>query len=270
MQRAFDYAKRRSHPTADVCISLVPGASSLTVAAMQRNQILNGLRSPAAQEIFEHGSLETIRLRQQIYSVDETIMHVYFPLDAVLSIVARMEDGSEIEIGTIGREGVTAFPLMLGASSATNECYCQVGGLAIKLRASLFRKLVASDRIFRERLDRYLHAYVNMLGQLAACNRLHTIYARCARWLLLTRDRVDADEFPLTQEFLAMMLGSDRSGVAIAAATLRRAGFISYKHGTIRILNRSGLEQAACECYGVARKQFDGMLRSIPEIINSE
>jgi CRP-like cAMP-binding protein len=142
-------------------------------------------------------------------------------------------------------------------------CYCQVAGDAIKIPADVFRELVAADQSFRQHLDRYLQAYVNMLGQLAACNRLHSVYERCSRWLLMTRDRVDVDEVPLTQEFLAMMLGTGRSGVAIAAATLQQAGFISYAHGVITILNRPGLEDAACECYRIAREQFDGMLRTV-------
>jgi hypothetical protein len=150
----------------------------------------------------------------------------------------------------------------MGASSTANVCYCQVRGAAVKMPAAIFRELAASDVVLRQRLDRYLQAYVNMLGQLAACNRLHSIYARCARWLLMTRDRVDGDDFPLTQEFLAMMLGTDRSGVAIAAATLQKAGFIHYTHGNIRILSRAGLEEAVCECYLVARRQFDGLLRA--------
>jgi CRP-like cAMP-binding protein len=234
----------------------------LTVGALQRNLILRDLSESSATRVREAGTLVLLKLREQIYDAEETIDFVYFPLDAVLSIVALMEDGSEIEIGTIGREGMSAFPLLMGASSTANVCYCQVRGAAIKLPAAVFRDLTASDDVFRQRLDRYLQAYVNMLGQLAACNRLHSIYARCARWLLMTRDRVDVDDFPLTQEFLAMMLGTDRSGVAIAAGTLQRAGFIYYTHGTISIANRSGLEDAACECYSVARKQFDGLLRA--------
>jgi CRP-like cAMP-binding protein len=240
----------------------VPTSNVLTVGAVERSLILRGLSTSSIEKIFKAGSLRTLKLRDVIYDAEETIDFVYFPLDAVLSIVARMEDGAEIEIGTIGREGMSAFPLLMGASSTANVCYCQVRGSAIKLPASVFHELTASDRIFRQRLDRYLQAYVNMLGQLAACNRLHSIYARCARWLLMTRDRVDIDDFPLTQEFLAMMLGTDRSGVAIAAGTLQRAGFIQYTHGRITILDRSGLEDAACECYAVARRQFDGLLRA--------
>jgi CRP-like cAMP-binding protein len=158
---------------------------------MQRNVILSGLHDSTTTLVVEHGSLLVLQLRQEIYEAEATISEVFFPLDSVLSIVARMEDGSEIEIGTIGREGMSAFPLLMGASSTANVCYCQVRGDAIMLPAAVFREITASDSILRQRLDRYLQAYVNMLGQLAACNRLHSIYARCARWLLMTRDRVD-------------------------------------------------------------------------------
>jgi len=129
------------------------------------------------------------------------------------------------------------------------------------MEAKLFQSLRSSEA-FRQLLDRYVQSYVNMLGQLAACNRLHNVYERCARWLLMTHDRVDADRVPLMHEFLAMMLGTQRSGVTIAAATLRNAGFITYGRGNITILDRRGLEDAACECYDIAREQFSGLLRS--------
>jgi len=231
---------------------------------LRRNAILKALTASTAALIVKRGRIIQIALRQGIYEAEQPIHKVYFPLDSVLSVVARMRDGSQIEIGTIGREGMSAFPLLMGASSTANVCYGQVRGSAIEIPAALFRDLAATDPAFRQVLDRYLQAYVNMLGQLAACNRLHTVYERCARWLLMTRDRVDADEIPLTQEFLAMMLGTGQSGVAIAAATLQQAGLIRYARGTITILDRSGLESAVCECYQVAREQFDGLLRAVP------
>jgi CRP-like cAMP-binding protein len=228
---------------------------------MRTNTLLSALAPETAALIIERGERLNVALRQEVYASEEPIHDVYFPLDCVLSVVALMKDGSHIEIGTIGREGTSAFPLLMGASSTANVCYCQVHGDAIRIPADLFRELAATDHAFRQHLDRYLQAYVNMLGQLAACNRLHTVYERCARWLLMTRDRVDGDELPLTQEFLAMMLGTGRSGVAIAAATLQQAGFIKNGHGSITILDRAGLQNAACECYDVAREQFDGLLR---------
>jgi CRP-like cAMP-binding protein len=179
----------------------------------------------------------------------------------VLSIVTRMRDGHQIEIGTVGREGMSAFPLLLGASTSANDCYCQVPGAAVRIRTDLFRALSEREAGFRQLLDRYLQAYVNMLGQLAACNRLHSVYERCSRWLLMTHDRVRSSDIPLTHEYLAMMLGTGRSGVSIAAGTLQQAGFIKYSQGIISILDREGLENASCECYEAAREQFGGLLR---------
>jgi len=239
------------------------GNSPITVDSLRQNAILNALGASSVAVVLEHGVLLPIALRQEIYDAEQPINDVYFPIDCVLSVVARVIDGSQIEIGTIGREGMSAFPLLMGASSTANVCYCQVRGDAIKIPAALFHDLTATDAAFRQVLDRYLQAYVNMLGQLAACNRLHSVYERCARWLLMTRDRVETDQLPLTQEFLAMMLGTGRSGVAIAAATFQQAGFIKYSHGNIMILDRPGLENAACECYEVAHGQFAGLLRAV-------
>ena len=230
---------------------------------MRQNAILTALSDATAAAVIEGGVLVHLALRQQVYESEQPIGFVYFPIDCVLSVVAAMRDGTQIEVGTIGREGMSAFPLLMGAASTANVCYCQVKGSAVRIPADLFRHLAADDPAFRQLLDRYLQAYVNMLGQLAACNRLHSIYERCSRWLLMTFDRVDSSEVPLTQEFLAMMLGTNRSGVAIAAATLQQAGFITYSHGTIKILDRPGLENASCECYQVAREQFGGLLRMI-------
>ena len=237
-------------------------ALPVTTASMRQNSILSALVGSTAASVLEHGVLVGLALRQPIYEAEEPIKEVYFPLDCVLSIVARMKDGSQIEVGTIGREGMSAFPLLMGAEATANVCYCQVRGSAIRIPADVFRDLTATDPIFRRLLDRYLQAYVNMLGQLAACNRLHSVDERCARWLLMTFDRVDSEKIPLTQEFLAMMLGTSRSGVALAATTLQQAGLIRFAHGVITILDRPALEMATCECYEVAREQFAGLLRA--------
>lgn len=237
------------------------GKLPFTAASLAHNAILNALGASSVAIVRQRGELLQLGLRQQIYDAEQPINDVYFPLDCVLSVVARMIDGSEIEIGTIGREGMSAFPLLMGATTTANVCYCQVRGSAVRIPADVFRELAATDAAFRQLLDRYLQAYVNMLGQQAACNRLHSINERCARWLLMTRDRAGSDVIPLTQEFLAMMLGTGRSGVAIAASTLQKAGFIKYAHGIIEILDGTGLEEAACECYALARAQFAGLLR---------
>jgi CRP-like cAMP-binding protein len=240
------------------------GSSTLTRTALKKNAILTGLEPGQVTELLTHARLVELDLRAPIYSAEEAIREAIFPLDCVLSVVTQMKDGGSIEVGTIGREGVSAIPLLLGATTSANECYCQVPGHAVAISAARFRQISAGNDRFRRLLDRFLQAYVNMLGQLAACNGMHNIYERTARWLLMTRDRVDSDEIKLTHEFLSMMLGSRRSGVTIAAATLQQAGFIRYAHGRIVIVNREGLEDAACECYQVARAQFAGMLR--PEV----
>jgi len=232
----------------------------ITLEHLGINAILNGLDDKGASAM-RGGELVNLAVRDRIYHPNEEISEVFFPLDCVLSIVTRMKDGGSIEVGTIGREGCSAIPLLLGAKTTANESYCQVAGEAIKIDASVFQSLRA-DGGFGQMLDRYVQAYVNMLGQLAACNRLHSVYERCARWLLMTQDRVGTNEIGLTHEYLAMMLGTQRSGVTIAAGTLQQAGFITYARGVITILDREGLEGASCECYEVAREQFGGLLRS--------
>ncbi|HUY41197.1 MAG TPA: Crp/Fnr family transcriptional regulator [Candidatus Dormibacteraeota bacterium] len=238
-----------------------PGGGRLTVDLLRQNALLRGLTGPDAEAAAEAGQIIDLRTRQEIYDADAEIREALFPIHAVLSVVAQLRNGQMIEVGTIGREGVSGIPLLLGSTTSANQCYCQVPGLAISLPAAFFTHLQERNLAFRRLLDQYLQAYINLLGQLAACNRLHSVYERCARWLLLTHDRVKADVLPLTHEFLGMMLGTRRSGVTIAAATLKAAGFIEYSQGLITIVNRPGLEDASCECYAVARGQFGDLLR---------
>jgi CRP-like cAMP-binding protein len=238
------------------------GAETLGPEILKKNFIFRGLPEQAIAQVLSNAELIYLPVRARVYEAEQPIQDVYFPISSVLSIVTLMEDGQQIEIGTVGCEGVSAFPLLMGASSTANDCYCQVPGYTIKISATLFHEL-SIDFKFRQLLDRYLQAYVNMLGQLAACNRLHSIYERCSRWLLLTQDRVHTNEIELTHEYLAMMLGTGRSGVTIAAATLQQAGFITYARGKITIRNRQGLEGASCECYTANILQFNGILRQL-------
>jgi CRP-like cAMP-binding protein len=228
------------------------------------NAILACLKGKERTLALAGGEIVDVKLRQTIYEPEERIKEAYFPLSAILSVVARMKDGGMIEIGTIGREGTSAVPLLMGSETSANESFCQVPGKAWKMPGQTFRSLVDKSQPFREFLNRYLQAYVNMLGQLAACNRLHSVYERCARWLLMTGDRVGSNEFLLTHEFLAIMLGSRRSGVTVAAAILQKAGFIHYSHGTVTILNRPGLEATTCECYAITTAQFGDLLSIRP------
>jgi CRP-like cAMP-binding protein len=234
--------------------------SAPSIKALRRNAILNGLADADLAMLAARGTFVFLEPRHVVYNANEVIKDVVFPIDCVLSVVTYMHDGGSIEVGTIGYEGVSAIPLLLGGTTSANECYCQVPGDVFVVDAKRFQELASSNHGFRLRLDRFLQAYVNMLGQLAACNGMHNIYERTARWLLMTHDRVAANKIRLTHEFLSMMLGARRSGVTIAAATLQQAGFIRYSRGHIVIVNRRGLEDAACECYEVARLQFSALL----------
>jgi len=238
--------------------------TKLPESLLKQNAVLCGLSPQMVGDVLEMGRLVELRTPQQIHEAGREIKKVYFPIDAVLSVVTQMRDGGSIEVGTVGREGVSAIPLLLGATTSANESYCQVPGRAVVIDSDHFRRLLrAEDDQFRNVLDRFLQAYVNMLGQLAACNGKHSIHQRCARWLLLTHDRVNSDKIALSHEYLAMMLGAHRSGVTIAAAGLQRAGFIRYAYGHIVILDRVGLEKTSCECYAVAREQFGPLLGMI-------
>jgi len=233
---------------------------------LQQNGILKRLTNEDRAGVLKDGKVVHFKLKESVYEAETQIQKVYFPLNCVLSVVSNMEDGSMIEIGTIGHEGMTGIPLIMGSDVTANNSFCQVDGEAWEMSASTFRKLLEESKLFRDLLNRFLQAYLNMLGQFTACNRLHSVYERAARWILMTRDRVNDDKFPLTHELLATMLGSRRSGVTIAAATLQKAGFIEYHRGYITVLDRAGLEEATCECYKVTTRQFGDFLRPSVEL----
>jgi CRP-like cAMP-binding protein len=228
---------------------------------LEKNAILRELNSDEQAKVLLDGVVQRFELRGTVYDAQQEIEYAYFPLDCVLSVVTLMRDGAMIEIGTIGHEGTTGLPLVMGGTKTANHAFCQVNGSAWKMSAATFRQLLAESERFRDVVNRYLQGYLNMLGQFTACNRLHSVYERAARWILMTQDRVGHDSFPLTHEFLATMLGSRRSGVTVAAAILQRAGFISYHRGRITVLDRAGLESTACECYELTTSQFGEALR---------
>jgi len=253
--------KRAPNLSTKTPIETAPIETALSREFLLGNTLLRGLTGIDQEAILESGSLVLLKTRQKVYEADREIDEVLFPISSVPSVVAELENGDMIEVGTVGCDGVSAITLLLGSTTSANESYCQVPGMAISISPRLFDQLQHGNPEFRKLLDRYLQAYINLLGQLAACNRLHSVYERCARWILMTHDRVKADVLPLTHEYLGMMLGSRRSGVTIALATLRAAAFVTSAQGKITVLDRSGLEDASCECYAVAQTQFAGILR---------
>ena len=201
-----------------------------------------------------------LEYRQSLYEARKAIGFVYFIETGVSSVVNTMANGQAVEVGTIGSEGMVGLPLMLGGDRAPTCVYVQVPGVGLRMTATLFKQELAQSASMRAVMLRYAHAFFNQVAQLAACNRFHPIQQRCCRWMLMMHERMQSDEFRLTQEFLAMMLGVQRTGVSAALAALQREGLIRYKRGNVTILNRRDLERRACECYGVIKLEFDRLL----------
>jgi CRP-like cAMP-binding protein len=191
-----------------------------------------------------------------LYEAGKPIRHVYFPESGLVSLIAPMEDGALAEAGMVGREGMVGLPVFLGTDSSAFRAVVQVPGEAWRLEAGAFRALARRGRALNDLLRRYLHAFVTHLGQCSACNSHHSVEQRCCRWLLLVHTRIEADEFPLTHEFLAAMLGVRRTGVTEVAGNLQRAGLIRYSRGRVTILDREGLEATSCPCYRVIEAEF--------------
>lgn len=231
-------------------------------SARPRNRILALL--PAEEMEGLRPALERVRLetRQVVIDVGAPIEHVYFPETAVVSIVSIMPDGSAVETATVGYEGMVGVPVFLGAGSMAGQAFAQVPGEAYRMSAGDLRAEVRRGGVLPDVLGRYTQALFTHVAQSSVCNRLHPVEQRCARWLLQTHDRVAADEFLLTQEFLATMLGVRRVTVSEVAHRFGEQGLISYTRGRITIVDRPGLERASCSCYRHLNEQvaalYDG------------
>lgn len=196
--------------------------------------------------------------KEVVHEPGGPLSFVYFPVTSVFSLLTIMADGGAVEYATVGREGIVGLPAFLGAEVMPSRAFPQVPGATVRMRAEVFRVVVNDSGPFQRALLRYTQALLNQIVQTAACNRLHSIQDRCSRWLLMTHERVGGDQFLLTQAFLGEMLGVRRQSVSSVARVLQQAGLIRYCHGQITVLDRQGLEAAACECYGIIRKEFDG------------
>jgi len=193
-----------------------------------------------------------------VYRAGGPVGHVYFPRSGVLSAVLTMSDKTTAEVAVIGSEGMAGFSTVLGAVASREEVFCQVHPADCrKMPVAEFVAEVATCGRLRDVVHGYARAVLDASAQYTACNCLHPIDGRCARWLLQCHDRVGADDFPLTHEFLATMLGVRRATVTEAAGSLQRSGLITYRHGRVKVLARGKLEKAACECYRVVRAAFE-------------
>jgi CRP-like cAMP-binding protein len=224
------------------------------------NRLLGLLPARDYERLCPHLHRIPLEYRQSLYRAHKPIEFLYFIETGVGSLVNTMVNGESSEVGTIGNEGVVGLPLLLGDDRAPTSVYVQVPGAGLKIKATTFNKELARSASLRTVMHHYAHAFFNQVAQSAACNQFHSLQQRCCRWMLMTHDRMHSDEFLLTQEFLAMMLGVQRTGVTAVAGALQRADLIRYKRGNVTILNRRGLQARSCECYGVSKMEFDRLL----------
>ena len=223
------------------------------------NRILRSLPSSEHEAMQPHLELVRLPMGRIIQDSGQEMDHVYFPNHGVLSMLTVLENGDLVEIATVGNEGMADLSVFFGLKVSHSQLLIQVPGDSMRMERKAFLDFVSQSERLRMLLGRFAVAMFTLISQSGACNRLHTIEERAARWLLMTHDRVESDTFPITHDFLASMLGVRRPSVTLAAGMLQKAGFISYRRGRMTILDRAGLEGSACECYAIVRKEFDAM-----------
>ena len=259
-REAAGRTRARSHARAGdgILTSSPPSGSAFRVLDQppwtEGNRILASLPDGELTAVRRHLTLVRAESGQVLYKQGAIIDSVYFPDTAVMSVLNRMASGAVVEVGTIGNEGLGGIAVFLDGLISHSEMICQIPGDVQTIDVTAFRSAVERLPRFRALIAACTNAFMTQVAQTAACNRLHGIEQRCARWLLLTHDRVgQSDSFPLTHQFLSYMLGVRRPGVSEALGWLNRAGFVKSTQGSITILDRRGLESACCECYGIVR-----------------
>lgn len=233
---------------------------TLSEARACGNLLLNRLPDDDLQVLLPYFQKVHNGIRNVIYKRDQPMSHVHFPCSCAFSVLVFMENGAAVEVGTIGNEGFTGTELLLHASDSQETCVCQVAGDSLRIAKDDFKEALARLPALRRLAECYFQCYLALVSQSVACNRLHMTEARFARWLLITHDRLRRNEFQLTQEFLADMLGVHRPSVSLVAAAFQTAGIIEYKRGHMKILNRNALEETSCECYAVVKARFERVL----------
>jgi len=218
-----------------------------------RNKILGLLPSSELETVLSRCEMVTVHSKEVVWAREERVNSVYFPEDCVISLVTEMEDGDSVEAMTVGSDGFAGMAVFHGAPSSRLKAIGQITGAARRIPAEDFLELTRDCEAFDNLLHRYSQFVFETVSQSAACNRLHVIEQRCARWLLMSQDRVGRNRFDLTQEFLAEMLGVRRPGVTVAMGILEKQGLIAHSRGSIAVVDRAGLENASCECYRTIR-----------------
>jgi CRP-like cAMP-binding protein len=222
-----------------------------------KNRILASLPRSEISRLAPHLSSLILAKGKPLLNPDEESAYVYFLESGMASVVVEMSNGNTVETSVIGNEGIVGIPGVMGTKSTPTRTFIQIAGAGYRIKTARLQEEFEKSGPLRKLINRYVQAHLVQTAQTAACNRLHDIEQRLARWLLICHDRMESDTFTITHEFLGHMLGTPRSTVTLAAGLLHKAGLLDYSRGKVNIRNRAGLEKAACECYHTIRKEFD-------------
>lgn len=225
-----------------------------------KNRLLAHLPAENYQRFFPLLEAIELPLGKILYHPRQRIDYVYFPNKSAVSMVNIFESGATVEVGLIGGDGMVGVSLLSGDDRSQHQAIVQIADGGWRMKANEFMTALETNAELEKVVRRYSQALFIQVAQTAACNRLHTIVQRLARWLLLSQDRMESDTLNLTHEFLSTMLGARRAGVTLAAGTLQNSGLIKYRRGTVTIINRKKLEQASCECHRIVRDEYDRLL----------
>jgi hypothetical protein len=223
------------------------------------NQLLDALPPEEYERLLPMLSTVFLETRTVLFEAGAPIENVDFPRNCVVSLLAPLHNTS-VEVATVGNEGIVGVPLLRGGALGF-QAVCSVAGWSDRMDAPTFLTEIENDGLLRDLVEDYVQALFGQISQAGACNRVHSNEERLSRWLLMSQDRVGADEFAITHEYLAQMLGSRRATVSLSAGVLQAAGLIRYHRGRVTILDRAGLEATACECYGTIEKELDGVVQ---------
>jgi len=224
------------------------------------NRLLEALPSSDRRRVFAECETVELAFADVLYTPGDRLSHVYFPTTSFISLIMPVDGSTSLEVGLVGNEGMFGIPLVLGVDVSPVRAVVQGAGSALRMDAPAFCRELGRSRALRREIDRYVFVHLSQLAQTAACTRFHVVEARLARWLLMTQDRAHADNFQITQEYLAFMLGVRRVGITKTASSLQKRNLIHDSRGNITVLDRRGLKAASCGCYKADRESYDRIL----------
>jgi CRP-like cAMP-binding protein len=230
------------------------------------NFLLASLTPESRKLIVSRSIPVVLPLREILYEANDTPEYAYFVTSGLASVVTSMLDGATAEISFIGREGLVGAFHLIGPAEVPTNCFMQMAGSALRIPITDLKEIFDTSEEVRERILETVQEQALTIGQISTCNRLHESQERLARWLLMARDRTQSDELNITQEFLAEMLGARRTTVTMVAGAMQRSGYIEYRRGKVRIIDQKKLEAAACDCYKVVKRLYDGLYKETPGI----